>query len=583
MDTSATMDKFFGFFQGDSPVLQFVGKYGYKAYEERELIQMYILLILSALFPIYIGSHASLHRPPSAASPKKAKAEDQDEDDVDVEPIVEGLSPSDAIMFPVLAGIILAILYGIIKWLEDPAILNKILGWYFSGLGIFGVGKLAADALNVATTFVFPSVWSSSKQTYYVDPLLSQQVTGLAKNARTQVHRKFVDKTNPLPGVLSSLHLNKPTTRALWSLRALLKDHWIFRGYLHGVFSIKTKVQINDVVGFLFGIAAIVLYNVNGKSWWLTNLIGFGFCYGTLQLLSPTTFWTGSLVLAGLFIYDITMVFYTPLMVTVATSLDVPIKLVFPGPKRGGMLGLGDIVLPGIMMALALRFDLYLHYLRKQRDPANAPPLSATRSVATSSGSLPIIKAPYGEASGVWGERFWTRGAQNAADSTAADGARFSKVYFKASLVGYIVGMLVTLVVLNVYNHAQPALLYLVPGVLIALWGTALVRREQKLMWNYTEDGSLEDDKEKVDEKNKKRRGKGGSSDSTISAGSGSTDSSGGVSLATSTDNTTDSDTIVLSQKNDKKQDEHAHHVFLFSLSSPREAIPKKAKLFDKE
>jgi hypothetical protein len=27
--------------------------------------------------------------------------------------------------------------------------------------------------------------------------------------------------------------------------------------------------------------------------------------------MSPTTFWTGSMVLAGLFVYDIVMVFYT--------------------------------------------------------------------------------------------------------------------------------------------------------------------------------------------------------------------------------------------------------------------------------
>jgi minor histocompatibility antigen H13 len=53
--------------------------------------------------------------------------------------------------------------------------------------------------------------------------------------------------------------------------------------------------------------------------------------------------------------------------------------------------------------------------------------------------------------------------------------------------------MLTTLAVLKIYNHAQPALLYLVPGVLIALWGTALVRGELPLMWAYTEDGSLDD------------------------------------------------------------------------------------------
>jgi len=126
------MDTFFANFQGDSPVLQSLGYWGYKAYEERELIQMYIHLLLAALFPIYIGSHASLRRPPSAAAPEKSKVEEGD-DELEPEPIVEGLSPSDAIMFPVFAGITLAGLYFIIKWLEDPRLLNKILTWYFSG------------------------------------------------------------------------------------------------------------------------------------------------------------------------------------------------------------------------------------------------------------------------------------------------------------------------------------------------------------------------------------------------------------------------------------------------------------------
>lgn len=128
-------------------------------------------------------------------------------------------------------------------------------------------------------------------------------------------------------------------------------------------------------------------------------------------------------------------------------------------------------------------------------------------------------KAEYADATGNWGERYWTRGAKDVHNETVADGARFKKVsyhtphdtlpflysnqtsanvippkvYFFASLVGYLVGMLTTLAVLKIYNHAQPALLYLVPGVLIALWGTALVRGELPLMWAYTEDGSLDD------------------------------------------------------------------------------------------
>ena len=261
-----------------------------------------------------------------------------------VEPTVEGLTPSDAIMFPVLAGITLGGLYLLIKWLKDPALLNKILGWYFSALGVFGVGRLAADALKVGTSFVFPEVWSSNYRSYYPDPSKSLQVTGWIRKDRTPVPAKIIDElTNPFPGrLLSVMRFPDFMTRSFWGFRSLLKSHWIFRGYLHNVFSVTSRVQIQDITGFMFGLAAVTLYNTWDKIWFLTNLIGFGFCYGTLQLVSPTTFWTGSLVLGGLFIYDITMVFYTPLMVTVATSLDVPIKLVFPGAagQRGSMLGL---------------------------------------------------------------------------------------------------------------------------------------------------------------------------------------------------------------------------------------------------
>jgi len=251
-------------------------------------------------------------------------------------------------------------------------------------------------------------------------------------------------------------------------------------------------VRLNDAIGFLIGLTVILVYNLYGRAWFLTNLMGFGFCYGTLQLMSPTTFSTGSLILGGLFIYDITMVFYTPLMVTVATKLDVPIKLVFPGPKNQGMLGLGDIVLPGIMIALALRFDLYLHYLYKQ----TPPPSSKSHELTSTNGTSPSkpAKTPYLEATGHWGERYWTSSASPSTVPSYIRAGNFKKIYFYAGIVGYIVGMGVTVIILNVFKHAQPALLYLVPGVLGALWGTAVVRGELGLMWRYTEDGSLDTD-----------------------------------------------------------------------------------------
>lgn len=309
--------------EGDSSVLQFIGRWSYEIYEEREMIVMYLHLLFSCLFPIYIGSHASLRCPPSAEDPAKKKAgatgcpihdEDYDElDELEEQSSLDGLTPSDAILFPVFASITLGGLYYLIKWLNDPALINRILGYYFSLMGIFGVGKLAGDALNVLTTVVFPSVWSRGSEVYYIDPLLSQQFINAPATRgmnRTPLHGKFTDKTSPLPGAISAIKFPDKTNKLLWKFRTLITDHWIFRCYIHGITNIKTKVRLNDVMGLSLGISAIAMYN-NGKAWWLTNLMGFGFCYGTLQMMSPTTFWTGSLVLGGLFVYDIVMVFYT--------------------------------------------------------------------------------------------------------------------------------------------------------------------------------------------------------------------------------------------------------------------------------
>lgn len=194
-----------------------------------------------------------------------------------------------------------------------------------------------------------------------------------------------------------------------------------------------------------------------------------------------------------------------PMMVTVAKSLDVPIKLMFPrpaptddptAPSSHAMLGLGDVVLPGIMIGLALRFDLYLFYLRRQK-----------RIPAATSGEPDTIEKPrYHSLAGRWSDHFWThsllgRPLWTVTESENKDDSEvpftFPKIYFTASLVGYILGLLATLGVMMVWNHAQPALLYLVPGVLSSLWLTALIRGELHLMWNYTEDIEAEENPKK--------------------------------------------------------------------------------------
>jgi minor histocompatibility antigen H13 len=184
------------------------------------------------------------------------------------------------------------------------------------------------------------------------------------------------------------------------------------------------------------------------------------------------------------------------MMVTVAKSLDVPIKLMFPRPAplddpsasaSHAMLGLGDVVLPGIMIGLALRFDLYIFYLRRQK-----------RTAANTQGETDtVVKPQYHSLAGRWSDHFWTHSLSGRPLWTTAVTGResqsevpftFPKTYFTASLIGYVLGLLATLGVMMVWNHAQPALLYLVPGVLSSIWLTALVRGELDLMWNYTEE-----------------------------------------------------------------------------------------------
>ena len=188
-------------------------------------------------------------------------------------------------------------------------------------------------------------------------------------------------------------------------------------------------------------------------------------------------------------------------MVTVATKLDVPIKLTFQAADRRSILGLGDIVIPGMVMGLALRFDLWLHYEKKIKYESTdlkliEKDLSSGALVTRSENKYKEVKAKYVNVKGNWGDNLWTRGAffVSGAKQVPQDLAatRFRKTYFYASVTGYLFGMCVTLAMLLIFKRGQPALLYLVPGVLGSLWLTGLVRGEIKLMWKYTEDGSLD-------------------------------------------------------------------------------------------
>lgn len=193
---------------------------------------------------------------------------------------------------------------------------------------------------------------------------------------------------------------------------------------------INYKFSSHDIVCLIFATVIGVWYLFQ-KHWIANNLFGLAFAVNGVALLHLNNVVTGCILLGGLFVYDIFWVFGTNVMVTVAKSFEAPIKLVFPqdllehglSASNFAMLGLGDIVIPGIFIALLLRFD---HSLKRK-----------------------------------------------------------SKFYFYATFIAYFLGLLATIFVMHVFKHAQPALLYLVPACMGTPLFLALIRGDIKQMFAY--------------------------------------------------------------------------------------------------
>lgn len=472
----------------------------------KPLIPTYTHLLISTLFALYIGSHASLSRPSSARKPSKeerAASESDDEDDSEddestsVMQKMEGLEPSDAIMFPIMSGLTLGGLYLLIKNF-DITYINKILNWYFTQAGTVFACSFVSDGLSLVRSLVFPSRYSSRGALWRVNQ--ERRVFDTVATSGSTPHSLQARKS-PLPGFLGRVCLPKPVLSCLWRLRGISYQKATLRLHVRSIMDLKFSITILDVIALLFAVAVEACAILWAKPWWLTNFFGFCFTYGALQIMSPTTFWTGSLILGSLFFYDIYFVFYTPLMVTVATKLDIPIKLLFPRPPAPSddpdivslaMLGLGDIVVPGTMIGLALRFDLFLHYLRTQKPTSDSKEDGRSRYIS---------------ATGGWGERIWTRGLRSLGlpdeEKSYFISRSFRKTYFKAGIGGYVLGIVATLLSMQLSKHPQPALLFLVPGVLISIWLTAFVKGDISTMWQFSD--AVSDDEAEAEEETKKK------------------------------------------------------------------------------
>ncbi|CAB1440951.1 unnamed protein product [Pleuronectes platessa] len=200
-------------------------------------------------------------------------------------------------------------------------------------------------------------------------------------------------------------------------------------------YEFDTKNLVCLVISSVVGV-----WYVLKKHWIANNLFGLAFALNGVELLHLNNVSTGCILLWGLFVYDVFWVFGTNVMVTVAKSFEAPIKLVFPqdllekglGASNFAMLGLGDIVIPGIFIALLLRFDVSLK--------------------------------------------------------------KNSKTYFYASFLAYIFGLGLTIFVMHTFKHAQPALLYLVPACVGFPVVVALIKGELTEMFRYEETPPAEEE-----------------------------------------------------------------------------------------
>nr|XP_040146634.1 signal peptide peptidase-like 2B isoform X2 [Ictidomys tridecemlineatus] len=187
-----------------------------------------------------------------------------------------------------------------------------------------------------------------------------------------------------------------------------------------------------------------VFRNEDQWAWVLQDTLGVAFCLYMLRTVRLPTFKACTLLLLVLFVYDVFFVFVTPfltksgnsIMVEVATGPSdsatrekLPMVLKVPRLNASplalcdrpfSLLGFGDILVPGLLVAYCHRFDIQ---------------------------------------------------------------AQSSRVYFVACTVAYGIGLLVTFVALALMQRGQPALLYLVPCTLVTSCLVALWRRELGAFW----------------------------------------------------------------------------------------------------
>ncbi|KAM8925156.1 signal peptide peptidase-like 2B isoform 2-T3 [Lycaon pictus] len=207
-----------------------------------------------------------------------------------------------------------------------------------------------------------------------------------------------------------------------------------------------------------------IFRNEDQWAWVLQDALGVAFCLYMLKTIRLPTFKACTLLLLVLFVYDVFFVFITPfltksgnsIMVEVATgpsdsATHEKLPMVLKVPRLNAsplalcdrpfsLLGFGDILVPGLLVAYCHRFDIQVQSSR-------------VYFVACTVGSQPL----------------------------SLRSLLLSSRFFRTRAYG--IGLLVTFMALALMQRGQPALLYLVPCTLITSCALALWRRELGMFW----------------------------------------------------------------------------------------------------
>jgi len=251
---------------------------------------------------------------------------------------------------------------------------------------------------------------------------------------------------------------------------------------------------LSAMSGYALGLAWLILaftlrHPENNVFFWVVqDIMGACMCILFLSIIKLNSIRVASILLIVAFLYDIFFVFVTPLifkgqsvMITVATSggppkadpswcekypTDAdcqggdPLPMLLTVPRiadyqqGASLLGLGDIVLPGLLLSFAARFDEAKKLVGFMRTGSATPTNRSPHTCPPDS--------PAGRICGL-----------------LCNGG-----YFVPLVIAYAIGLLCANIAVYVMNMGQPALLYLVPACLGTMVVLGKRRNELDDLWH---------------------------------------------------------------------------------------------------